>query len=122
MSRDYDFEIQFWEDVLRRNRDDGPVLEALANLYTKTGRIDDGLKLDRRRVRNEPNNPTAHYNLACSLALKNRRADALRTLRAALELGFRDFAWMRKDPDLKTISGSGAFRELLNRFEKSKVS
>ncbi len=90
MGRKYDFEIAFYEDVYRRNRNDGAVIEALAGLYTKAGRIDEGLRLDRRHVRLEPGNPTAHYNLACSLALKDRHSDALRSLRSALELGFSD--------------------------------
>jgi hypothetical protein len=34
------------------------------------GRIADGLKMDRRLVKLQPANPTAHYNLACSLALQ----------------------------------------------------
>ena len=47
--------------------------------------------MDRKFVRLAPINPTAHYNLACSLALKKRKADAVRALpRSAVELGYRD--------------------------------
>ena len=44
----------------------------LGGLYTKQGRIADGLKMDRKLVRLRPDNATAHYNLACSLALSRR--------------------------------------------------
>jgi magnesium transporter len=35
-------------------------------------------------MRLEPENPTAHYNLACSLALSHRRRDAIEVLRHAV--------------------------------------
>lgn len=116
MAEDNSFEIQFLENVLQRNRTDPVILEALANLYTKVGRVDDGLRLDRKRARIEPKNPVAHYNLACSLALKNKRTEAFKALRLALELGFDDFDWMWKDPDLKSLRSNKRFRELLDEF------
>ena len=57
----HEFEIGFFESVLRRNPRDTGVIEILGGLYTKDGRIDDGLKMDRRLVRLLPDNATAHY-------------------------------------------------------------
>ncbi|MDX2110842.1 MAG: hypothetical protein SFY80_11430 [Verrucomicrobiota bacterium] len=111
--RDYKFEIEFYEDVFRRNRNDTVILEALANLYTQVGRVDEGLKLDRKHVRLEPDNPTAYYNLACSLALKKRRTASIEALKTAITLGFTDLDWMQKDPDLKSLHGHPQFAELL---------
>ena len=77
----------------------------------KVGRIADGLRMDRRLVRLQPDNATAHYNLACSLALSKRNTDALRSLRQAVRLGYQDFDWMTHDPDLqglRRIPGFGA--------------
>ena len=71
---DNDFQIKFYEGVLRRNPADREVIELLGGLYTKEGRVDEGLRMDRRLVRLAPENPIAHYNLACSLALKRRKA------------------------------------------------
>ena len=51
MSRDHEFEIEFYESVFRRDTKDTAVVELLANLYTKVGRVDDGLKMDRKLVR-----------------------------------------------------------------------
>ena len=77
---DHEFDMQFFESVLRRSPDYTEVIEILGGLYTKHGRIADGLRMDRKLVLFLPENATAHYNLACSLALLNRKADALRTL------------------------------------------
>jgi tetratricopeptide (TPR) repeat protein len=110
---DTEFEIAFFESVLRRNPSYGDVIEILGGLYTRHGRIADGLRMDRRMVRLEPDNSTAHYNLACSLALCRRRADALRSLRRAVDLGYKDAAWMLKDEDLRELRDDPEFTRLV---------
>ena len=99
------FEIAFFESVHRRCPDYVEVVELLGGLYTKTGRIAAGLRMDRKLVRLEPQNPTAHYNLACSLALSQKRTDALRALHTAITLGYDDRDWMEQDPDLESLKG-----------------
>ena len=101
--RDTNFDIGFLETVLRHDPKSVEALEILGGLYTKAGRVADGLRMDRRLVRLQPGNATAHYNLACSLALSRRNADALRSLRHAVGLGYRDFEWMAHDPDLQGL-------------------
>ncbi len=119
MSKDSDkeFQIAFYEDLLRRGPDDTTVLELLAGLYTETGRIDEGLTLDLRNVRLDPHNPGAHYNLACSLALKNRKDEAFASLKTALEKGFSNVGWMIKDPDLRSLRGDPRFTSLVKQFK-----
>jgi tetratricopeptide (TPR) repeat protein len=111
------FEITFYESVLRRDPRYAEVIEILGGLYTKTGRIADGLKMDRKLVKLEPANATAHYNLACSLALCRRKADALRTLERAIELGYDDYLWMAKDPDLETLKQNREFQSLIAKLK-----
>ena len=116
-SHDAEFEIGFYESVLRRNRDYAEVIELLAGLYTKQGRIADGLRMDRRLVRLQPENATAHYNLACSLALTKRDFAALRALRQAIQLGYNDLDWMQQDPDLEALKNRPEFLELLAQLK-----
>ena len=111
------FEIGFYESVLRRDPTFAEVIEILGGLYTKQGRIADGLKMDRKLVRLQPENATAHYNLACSLALSKRKADALRSLKAAIDLGYRDFDWMSQDPDLEGLKKHPLFAALLDQLK-----
>jgi tetratricopeptide (TPR) repeat protein len=113
-SRDLDFEIRFFESVLRRSPRYAQVVEILGGLYTRQGRVAEGLKMDRKLVRLQPANATAHYNLACSLALSKRRADALRTLRRAVQLGYRDLDWMLQDPDLDGLKNHQEFHALVS--------
>jgi Flp pilus assembly protein TadD len=100
--------------VLRRSPRYAQVVEILGGLYTRQGRVADGLKMDRKLVRLQPDNATAHYNLACSLALSKRRADALRTLRRAVQLGYRDLDWMLQDPDLDGLKNHEEFQQLVS--------
>jgi Flp pilus assembly protein TadD len=122
MSRKEDtvFDISFYESVLRRDPSYVDVVELLGGLYTKAGRIADGLKMDRKLVRLQPDNPTAHYNLACSLALCKRPADALRSLAQAVALGYDDAGWMEEDPDLALIRDRAEFAALLALVRKAE--
>lgn len=118
-SHDPEFEIRFFEAVLRHDRQYVAVIELLAGLYTKHGRIADGLRMDRRLVKLQPGNATAHYNLACSLALSKRRGAALRALRQAIDLGYTDFDWMQQDPDLDALKHQPEFIALLEQLKQS---
>jgi tetratricopeptide (TPR) repeat protein len=114
---DPQFEIEFFEAVHRRCPDYVDVVGLLGGLYTKVGRIADGLKMDRKLVRLEPDNATAHYNLACSLALCKKRPDAIRSLRKAVSLGYDDLDWMQQDPDLEILKADPEFRKLLRKLK-----
>ena len=114
---DPQFEIAFYESILGRDPNYSDVIELLGGLYTKQGRIADGLRMDRKLVKLQPANATAHYNLACSLALTKRTRDALRSLRQAVELGYRDFDWMQQDPDLEELKEHPDFVALLGQLK-----
>lgn len=108
------FDISFYESILRRDPSYVEVVELLGGLYTKVGRIADGLKMDRRLVRLQPDNATAHYNLACSLALSKRSGEALTTLANAIALGYDDADWMTNDPDLLALHKRPEFKLLID--------
>jgi len=110
---DHEFEMTFFESILKRSPDYTEVIEILGGLYTKHGRISDGLKMDRKLVRYLPENPTAHYNLACSLALSKRKTDALKSLRHAIELGYEDIDWLMQDPDLSELKAHPDFKTVV---------
>jgi len=112
-----DFELDFFSAVLQRYPDYVDVLRVLGNLLTLKGRYAEGLQVDRRLVQLRPTDALAHYNLACSYALLKRSDQALKTLRRAIELGYRDFRYMREDRDLDAIRQDPRFRQLLREFE-----
>lgn len=114
---DLSFEIDFLETILAEPGEYPDVIEMLAGYYTRVGRIDDGLALDQKLVALQPENSTALYNLACSLALKARKAEAVEALREAIQNGYDDFSWMLRDPDLRGLQAFPPFQALLAEFQ-----
>jgi tetratricopeptide (TPR) repeat protein len=112
-----DFEIEFYGGVLERKADYVDVLRVMGNHLTLKGRYAQGLAIDKRLVQLRPEDPLAHYNLACSYALLKRPDQAIKTLRLAVELGYRDFRYMREDRDLESVRRDPRFRQLLREFE-----
>ena len=112
-----DFELDFYSGILQRQPDYVDVLRVMGNLLTLKGRYTDGLQIDRRLVQLRPHDALAHYNLACSFALLKRPDQALKTLRKSVELGYRDFRYMREDRDLDSIRHDPRFRQLLREYE-----
>ena len=109
-------EMDFLEKIVKRLPRDVDTLEALGDLYTRAGRYEDGLAVDRTLAELEPDDMTIWYNLGCSLALLKKREDALKALKQALELGFSDYEWMSRDPDLNSMREDGEFKRLLKRI------
>jgi tetratricopeptide (TPR) repeat protein len=112
-----DFELDFFGGILERCPDYVDALRIMGNLLTLKGRFADGLHIDRRLVQLRPSDALAHYNLACSYALLKRPEQSLKTLRRAVELGYRDFRYMREDRDLDSIRHDPRFRQLLREYE-----
>ena len=68
----------------------------------------------RKGVALLPDDPTWHYNLACSLAyFGNRQKEALDELEKAIDLGFRDNDKIAEDTDLKRLEKEPRYRELI---------
>jgi tetratricopeptide (TPR) repeat protein len=113
-----DFELEFFSGILEREPSYVDVLRVMGNNLTLKGRIKEGLDVDRRLVQLRPKDSLAHYNLACSYAILRKTDAAIQTLRRAVELGYRDFRYMRQDHDLDAIRDDPRFRQLLREYDK----
>jgi tetratricopeptide (TPR) repeat protein len=113
-----DFELDFFGRILERYPEYVDVLRVQGNNLTLKGRYAEGLQLDRRLVQLRPADALAHYNLACSYALLKKVDPGIKALRRAVELGYRDFRYMREDRDLDALRHDPRFRQLLRECEK----
>lgn len=120
-SKDLDIKIQFMEGIVRRDPEYIEALQLLGDHYTQRGRYEQGLKVDEQLSRLEPHNPLVFYNLACSYSLIGEVDMAAKALEKALVLGYRDFKWLAKDPDLRTLRKHPAFREIEAKIRKMNV-
>jgi tetratricopeptide (TPR) repeat protein len=112
-----DFEIDFFGGILDTQPNFVDVLRAHATNLTLKGRYEDGMTIDQKLIALRPADYLAHYNLACSYALLHQPDLALKTLRRAVELGYRDFRYMKQDRDLESIRRDPRFKQLLREFE-----
>lgn len=120
--RELDTKIGFIEGLVRRDPDYVDALQILGDHYTQRGRISEGLKVDKRLARLEPANPLVFYNLACSYSLSGEIEKAASALEKALRLGYRDFEWLARDPDLKALRANAVFQDLKARIRQLKAS
>lgn len=119
--RDLDIKISFLEGIVKRDADYVEALQVLGDHYTQRGRYDHSLKVDKQLSRLEPRNPLVFYNLACSHSLNSEFDLAAEALEKALLLGYRDFKWLAKDPDLRRLRKHPLYRTIEDKIRKMKV-
>ena len=119
--RDLDTRIEFMEGLVRRDPDYVDALQLLGDHYTQRGRYADGLKVDEHLSRLEPRDPLVFYNLACSYSLTGQFDHAASALQKAIQLGYRDFNWLAKDPDLRELRQQPIYRDIRNKIRRMKV-
>jgi len=107
-------ELSFLQKVSDRLPEDLEILQALADLYTKTGRFDEGLEIDIKLSHQLPNDDLVWYNLGCSYALTNHPDEAFDALTKSVELGYADYDWMKTDSDLNKLHNDPRFESLLS--------
>lgn len=110
-----DFELTFFERLVKENPNFVDALIPLAEVYTRKGMYEKGLKIDKKLACLRKEDPMIHYNLACSLALVQEKEDALLALERAIALGYRDFDHMKKDSDLKILREDPRFKILVSK-------
>jgi tetratricopeptide (TPR) repeat protein len=119
---DLDFEIAFYERILRRLPDSIDVLMALGNDYTERGLVEKGLAVDERLCRLRASDPIVRYNLACSYSLMGKVDEALTTLEQAVALGYRDCTHLQRDPDLDHIRRDPRYTAILERVQREQMT
>ena len=111
---------EFLADVLARETDRHPrnlaALAELGHVLTRLGRLEEGLAVDRRLAELVPEDPTVHYNLACSLALLEQGGAAVDALAQAIDLGYEDLDHLLQDEDLASLQGDERFLALVARL------
>lgn len=110
--RELDVQIGFIEGIVRRDPGYVDALQILGDHYTKRGRFVEGLQVDERLAKLDPHNALVFYNLACSYSLTDQFDQAVAALKKSFSLGYRDFKWLAKDPDLRKLRKQLAYQEI----------
>ena len=118
--RDLDVQIDFIEGVVRRDPAYVDALQLLGDNYTRRGRYSEGLEVDERLAKLEPKNALVFYNLACSYSLTDQFERAATALKQALKLGYHDFKWLARDPDLRKLRQHELYGEIADALARLK--
>lgn len=119
--RELDVEISFLEGLVRRDPNYVDALQLLGDDYTRRGRFEEGLRVDQKLSELDPRNPLSFYNLACSLSLTGKLDESARALEAALDLGYEDFKWLARDPDLKALRKHPHYARLREKIRRMQT-
>jgi tetratricopeptide (TPR) repeat protein len=118
--RDLDVRIEFIEGLVRRDPGYVDALQLLGDHYTQRGCFIEGLRVDERLSCLEPDSPLVFYNLACSYSLTEQFDRAAEALEKALSLGYRDFNWLAKDPDLRKLRKHPLYQRIEDKVRQMK--
>ncbi|HGJ65038.1 TPA: tetratricopeptide repeat protein [bacterium] len=64
-----------------------------------------------------PGDPMVYYNFTALYSLQNQIDRSLDSLDRALDLGFKDYDSLRKDPDLNNVRKDPEFRKVLEKYK-----
>lgn len=113
-----DFEIMFCENLIRANPNFVPALSYLGDVYTKMGLYEKGLVMDKRLVSLKPEDPIAHYNLACSFSLLGNIEEASKHLCKAVLFGYSDLSYILEDKDLANLRRDARFNDTFRKLKQ----
>jgi tetratricopeptide (TPR) repeat protein len=120
-----DVSIGFLEGVVKRDPGYVEALQILGDDYTRRGKFVAGLKVDEQLSQLRPVDPLVQYNLACSYSLTGNFNQAAAALEKALDLGYSDFKWLVKDPDLNDLRQHPLYKSIrakVRRLQARKSS
>ena len=115
MKENLDFEINFYENLVREKPNFVDALKPLADAYTKRGMFRKGLEVDKKLVKLRPKDESCWYNLACSYSLLKDIDKAFYALEKAIQLGYNNFEFIKQDTDLDNIRKDSRYKIFINK-------
>lgn len=83
------------------------------NAHWHLGKYEESFADYQTAIKLNPADPNAYYNLACRYALRKNETEACLWLKKAVEKGFTQWEFIKKDSDLDAIRTSPCYREIM---------
>jgi tetratricopeptide (TPR) repeat protein len=84
------------------------------NAYWHLGQFEKSFADYQTAIKLNPDDSNAYYNVACRHALRKNEKDACAWLNKAVEKGFTQWDYIRKDSDLDGIRNAPCYKEILS--------
>jgi adenylate cyclase len=98
---------------LRAHPDDARAHMTLAVDLAKVGKLDEARKQSYKALEIAPNDSTMLYFAACLYSRLGDTDLSVNTLSAAINAGWKDFEWIKKDTDFNYIRTDPGYIELM---------
>ena len=111
--------ISVLERQLQTVPEDARAHVLLATSYASVGRALEAASEVEKAVAMRGNDPLTLYNAACTYGNLNMKAEALATLKKAVEAGYHNPDWAARDNDLACIHDDPEFQRLIKEQRKN---
>jgi tetratricopeptide (TPR) repeat protein len=112
-----DFEIEFYQQILRHNPTYVDVLRRLVEHLSRRGDYRRALPRYRQLIELCPDDCIARYNLSCTLAMLGRLEQAVHALEEAFQSGYHDIAHLESDSDMELLRDHPVYLALLDKYD-----
>ena len=85
------------------------------NAYWHLGQFEKSFADYHSAIAVNPNDASAYYNVACRYSLRQNAQESCAWLQKAVDKGFDNWDYIKKDSDFDNIRGSSCFREIMTR-------
>jgi tetratricopeptide (TPR) repeat protein len=109
--------LDAWRNAIALEPGRSEYYSGMGLAYYKDKKWADALRLFSLAAKADPSDATAHYNLACALALLGREEESIASLQEALSLDPKLATNAKSDRDFDAIASSRAFRDLVTSME-----
>ena len=87
----------------------------MAGNLAGVGEIEESERHLQMAIALRPNDTNVLYNAACTYGILNKKQEALDSLKKAIECGYGNLEWIKRDPDLLLLRDEPEFQKLVNR-------
>ncbi len=94
----------------------------LAEIYSRTDQYEKAVEMYQAAIATTGGmQGTVQYNLACAYSRMGKKKEAVDALKKAVDGGFRNGPWMKKDGDLDAIRGEAGYKDLERKLSGEEV-
>jgi tetratricopeptide (TPR) repeat protein len=105
--------MEVYPRYLSDHPDDARAHVVYAIDLVKVGKIEEAKAEGKRAVELSPDDSLMSYNVACLYSRLGEKKQGIAYLQKAIEQGYTNFEWLKRDPDLNNIQNEPEFIELM---------
>jgi len=111
--------LNMYSSYLSKHPDDARAHMYFAVDLVQAGRTEEAKTEANKALELSPGDPLMYYNAGCFYSQLGEKNLAVESIRNAINSGFAEYEWLRRDTDLENIRNEPEFRELVSKHSKA---